>query len=77
MLGVDYNPNSVPKVSGTCFGKFEKSTQIDLKMVIFGAPDGSLKGVVGVLWWISIWIPVCRVEQRPFIILTTVKVRKS
>ena len=40
MLDVDNNVNSVPKVSGTCFGKFEKSTQIDPKMFIFGHPDG-------------------------------------
>ena len=46
MVGVDNNVNSGPKVSGTCFGKFEKSTQIDPKMFIFGGGGlGSL--VVG------------------------------
>ena len=47
MAGVDYNVNSGPKVSGTCFGKFEKSIQIDPKMVIFGPSDGCLIGVIG------------------------------
>ena len=72
MVGVDNNVNSVPKVSGTCFGKFEKSTQIDPKMFIFGHPDGCLTGVIGSIK--ASLLPAYHVKQRCFTSHTTGKV---
>ena len=75
MLGVDNNVNSVPKASGTCFGKVEKSTQIDPKMAIFGPPDGSLTGVIGPAK--AFLIPVDHVKRRCFTSRTTGNVAEN
>ena len=75
MLSVDNNVNNVSKVSGTCFGNFEKSTQIDPKMFIFGPPDGCLTRAIGSIK--ASCLSACHVKRRRFITSTTGKVTEN